>query len=187
MSRAARAGTSDRRGSAMWSSSSRSRDNNCVVHTRRSHWQRSVCTGRPLGSRYVGGRSRSSGAYCVRRLCAPQRHVSMYFFMYRTHIRRGQPRFFTFGTCEGDAECVEALGKRSDDELNFWKGVRPTQGADSAEESPGHGALRVGEQLAQERPNGYVCLYMDILPGPNMRTCPASRAACDAVSRAPRK
>jgi hypothetical protein len=45
----------------------------------------------------------------------------MYFFMYRTHIRRGQLTFFTFCTCEGDAECVEALGKRSDDKVNSRK------------------------------------------------------------------
>ena len=86
----------------------------------------------------------------------------MYFFMYRTHIhiRRGQPTFSNFGTGEGDAECVEALGKRSDDELNFWNDARPTQGADAAEEVPG--VLRVGEQLAQEHLNGCVCPYMDI-------------------------
>ena len=64
------------------------------------------------------------------------------------HIRRDQPTFITFGTCEGDAECVEApsKGKRSDDGLNLREDARPTQGADGAEEVPG--ALRAGEQLA---------------------------------------
>ena len=45
------------RSSWIMGSSSRSHDDNCVMHTRRS--RRSVCTGRPLGSRSVGGRSRS--------------------------------------------------------------------------------------------------------------------------------
>jgi hypothetical protein len=59
------------------------------------------------------------------------------------------------------------LGKRSDDELNFWKDAHPTQGADGAEEV--HGALRVDEQLAQEHSNGCVCLYMDIPHRLNMQ------------------
>jgi hypothetical protein len=87
------------------------------------------------------------------------RHVSMYFFMYRTHIRCGQPTIFTLDTCEGDAECVEALGKRSD----VWKDARPTQGADGAEEVPG--ALRVGEQLAP-RALKWLCLPLHGHPAP---------------------
>ena len=50
----------------------------------------------------------------------------MYFFMYRTQSGAANPTFFTFGTCEGDAECAEALGKRSDDKLNFRNDARPT-------------------------------------------------------------
>ena len=71
-----------------------------------------------------------------------------------------KPTFSNFDTGESDAECVEALGKRSDDELNSWNDARPTQGADGAEKVPG--VLRVGEQLSQEHLNGCVCPYMDI-------------------------
>ena len=92
------------------------------------------------------------------------------------HIRRDQPTSITFGTCEGDAECVEApsKGKRSDDGLNLRKDARPTQGADGAEEVPG--ALRAGEQLAQEHLNGCVCLYMDIPHRLNIQDMCGSRS-----------
>ncbi|KAF8464543.1 hypothetical protein DFH94DRAFT_396048 [Russula ochroleuca] len=83
------AGASGNCGRAERSASSK-RESNCAVHAGRS--ERRVC--RSSGERSAGGRSRKIATYCVRRSCTPSRHVSMYFFMYRTQASgASNPRF----------------------------------------------------------------------------------------------
>lgn len=55
--------------------------------------------------------------------------IDVFLHVSHPRIRRGQPTLFTFGTCEGDVEWVEAPGRGSD-ELNSRKDAHPTQDAD---------------------------------------------------------
>ena len=109
VSRAVNAAASGRRSSAAWSASKRRHDN-CAMHAERS--ERSVC--RSSGGKSVGGHSRNIAAYCVRISCTLSRHVSIYFFMYRTHASgASRPRFSatplvraTLSSCPNDARMV---------------------------------------------------------------------------------
>ena len=143
--RAINAGASGRRGSVV-RSASRRRNDNCAVHAERS--DRSVCGS--SRDKSVGGHSRNIAAYCVRRSCTPSRHVSIYFFMYRTHTSGvSKPRFSTSALVVATLS-TSTRPVRNARASSLRENLHPPQKADGAEESRELArCAESSEQLAQ--------------------------------------
>ena len=75
-------------------------------------------------------------------------HIDVLLHVSRPSIRRGQPTFFAFGTCGGDAERVVAPSEGSEIELNFWKDT-----SDAGRRRGGSASLVHGELANNESKN----------------------------------